>query len=972
LQKMKAWLIGLFSFVFILGSLGAVPVQVHAATISSYALPSIYTASTVYGLKVDATTIPVVSYTGDYDYAHFSMSGSATIEITAIGQASITSYSISPKKLNLSGTTSGNKLTFTVSGDEYLIVKINEQRALVIAADPAETNKPASSGTGIYNVKNAPYNADSTGSSMATTAIQNAINDAANYTGGQGIVYVPAGIYKAGNLQLKSDVALYLEGGAVLRFTGVASDYTVNWHKDSQIRDVTWWLYTQTGADNVKIYGRGTIDGNGKYATTTNNFASNIIVPIGTTNFTFDGPLIRDSGSWAVTPARSNDLTFKNMKIFNRFDMGENDGIDVNESQNVLVQHGIGIGLDDPYTTKTWDQTVDISLSWPGSPEPVSNVVFDDLISWTVCFGFKVGQGMRQNQSDVTFKNSVVYDSSVGIGVDHKYGVGTLTNVTFDNIDIERVTNTNDSTRTWAYFIIRNADGFGGGMINTLNVKNILVRDAGTTLGTLKGYSSTKNISNITFDNVVMPGSATPAQNLFQMNILNRAFHTPVTILPTQIAEPVQRPNLALNKSATASSSTAAPSLSFDGNFGTRWGSSYTDNEWIYVDLGSAVYVDAAKLYWEAAYGKNYQIQVSNDGISWANVFSTTTGDGGVDDISFTPTLARYVKMNGTLRGSSFGYSLWEFEVYGTVGNLAIGAGVSATSSVENTNYSTAKINDGQRNSVTGSMGWTSNNSLSTNHTESVTLDMGASKTISKVDLYPRNDVGNIGQNFPIDFTIRTSTDNVNWSTVVTRTDYAQPGDAVQSFGFSAVSARYVKIEGTNLRPNPSDANRYRMAFPEVEIYAANQATGAIVSASSSVENSNFSTNKVNDGVRNSITGSMGWTSNNSLTANHTESMTLDMGSNRSMTKVDLYPRNDLGNIGQNFPIDFTIQTSTDNVNWTTVVTRAGYAQPGNAVQSFTFTTATARYVKVEGTNLRPNPSDANRYRMAFAEVEIY
>ncbi|MNG30631.1 F5/8 type C domain protein [compost metagenome] len=96
---------------------------------------------------------------------------------------------------------------------------------------------------------------------------------------------------------------------------------------------------------------------------------------------------------------------------------------------------------------------------------------------------------------------------------------------------------------------------------------------------------------------------------------------------------------------------------------------------------------------------------------------------------------------------------------------------------------------------------------------------MGSSKTISKVDLYPRNDVGNVGQNFPIDFTIKTSTDNVNWSTVVTRTGYAQPGNVVQSFTFSAVSARYVKIEGTNLRPNPSDANRYRMAFAEVEVY---------------------------------------------------------------------------------------------------------------------------------------------------------
>ncbi|MCY9695678.1 hypothetical protein [Paenibacillus alginolyticus] len=139
MQKMKIWFIAMFSFVFIFSSLAALPVSVQAATISSYALPSIYSASTAYSLKVDATTIPVVGYNGDYDYAHFSMSGAATIEVTALGQTSISSFSISPKKLNLTGTTSGNKLTFTVSGDEYLIVKINDLRALVIAADPAET-----------------------------------------------------------------------------------------------------------------------------------------------------------------------------------------------------------------------------------------------------------------------------------------------------------------------------------------------------------------------------------------------------------------------------------------------------------------------------------------------------------------------------------------------------------------------------------------------------------------------------------------------------------------------------------------------------------------------------------------------------------------------------------------------------------------------------------------------------------------
>jgi hypothetical protein len=721
----------------------------------------------------------------------------------------------------------------------------------------------------------------------------------------------------------------------------------------------------------VKIYGRGTIDGNGKYATTTYDFASNLIVPMAATNFTFDGPLIRDSGAWAVTPARSNDLLFQNMKIFNRFDMGENDGIDVNESQNVVVRHGIGIGLDDPYTTKTWDQTVDISRDWPGSPEPVSNVLFDDLISWTYCYGYKVGQGMRQSQSGITFRNSVVYDAAVGIGIHHKYGAGALSDVTFDNIDIERISHENDDNRAWALFFVQNADGFGGGPVDGLEVKNIRVRDQGQTPGKLKGHNAQTMISSVAFDNVVMPGSATPAQNLYQMNLIDRAFHAPVTILPVQIAEPVERANLALNRTGSASTALGPVAYAFDGNLSTRWGSAYTDNEWISVDLGANRLVDGAKLRWEAAYGKSYQIQLSANGSAWSTVYSTTTGDGGTDDVGFAPTNARYVRMLGSDRGSDYGYSLWEFEVYGENGNLAAGATVTASSSVENSSWSASRAVDGQRGSVSGSMGWTSNDSLTANHTEFVTLDLGAAQPVSQVDLYPRNDAGNVGQNFPIDFAIQTSTDGVNWTTRVSRSGYAQPGDAAQRFGFPTANARYVRIQGTNLRPNPTDANRYRMAFAEIEAYDANLAAGATVSGTSSVENSSWSFGKLVDGQRGSVSGSMGWTSNNSLTTNHTESVTFDLGANRTFGRVDLYPRNDAGNVGHNFPIDFAIRTSTDGVAWTTRVSRTGYPVPGNAVQSFVFPSVSARYVMIEGTNLRPNPTDANRYRMAFSEVEI-
>jgi hexosaminidase len=57
-------------------------------------------------------------------------------------------------------------------------------------------------------------------------------------------------------------------------------------------------------------------------------------------------------------------------------------------------------------------------------------------------------------------------------------------------------------------------------------------------------------------------------------------------------------------------------------------------------------------------------VQTSTDGTTWTTAASTTTGDGGVDDLTVSAT-ARYVRVQGTQRATSFGYSLWEFEVYG-------------------------------------------------------------------------------------------------------------------------------------------------------------------------------------------------------------------------------------------------------------------------------------------------------------------
>ncbi|WP_328334752.1 glycosyl hydrolase family 8 [Kribbella sp. NBC_00382] len=129
---------------------------------------------------------------------------------------------------------------------------------------------------------------------------------------------------------------------------------------------------------------------------------------------------------------------------------------------------------------------------------------------------------------------------------------------------------------------------------------------------------------------------------------------------------------LSQGKPATASSIEGTgfeAAKAVDGSASTRWASVEAhDPEWIRVDLGATATISRVKLSWEAAYGKSYKIQTSADGSTgWTDVFSTTTGNGATDDLTVSGS-GRYVRVYGTARGTAYGYSLFEFEVYGTTG----------------------------------------------------------------------------------------------------------------------------------------------------------------------------------------------------------------------------------------------------------------------------------------------------------------
>lgn len=136
------------------------------------------------------------------------------------------------------------------------------------------------------------------------------------------------------------------------------------------------------------------------------------------------------------------------------------------------------------------------------------------------------------------------------------------------------------------------------------------------------------------------------------------------------VVPPVDGTNIAQGKPATASSfqpgsgdcpCTAANAV--DGKQNTRWASDWSDPQWLQVDLGSTTSFKHIQLNWETSYAKTYTVQTSDDGQNWRTVHEVRGGNGGVDDFDVNGS-GRYVRINGTERGTGYGYSLYEFGVY--------------------------------------------------------------------------------------------------------------------------------------------------------------------------------------------------------------------------------------------------------------------------------------------------------------------
>lgn len=193
----------------------------------------------------------------------------------------------------------------------------------------------------------------------------------------------------------------------------------------------------------------------------------------------------------------------------------------------------------------------------------------------------------------------------------------------------------------------------GGGYRYSLNgATAVTVNNAAAiNLGALPIGSYNLQVTLLNGQGQVIGQSASIAFNV------NPVGDTPVTPGPSKLT-PVD---------ATASSfqgGNSAPQA-IDGNLLTRWESEASDPQTIELDMGQSTYFTRAVLNWEGAYGRAYTLDVSENGSIWTTIYSTEAGNGGIDDLALDGQQGRYIRMYGTVRGTGYGYSLFEFDVYG-------------------------------------------------------------------------------------------------------------------------------------------------------------------------------------------------------------------------------------------------------------------------------------------------------------------
>lgn len=473
----------------------------------------------VFRVVVADTVVPVLQF-GDIDYVHFACSTAVSIEVQRLDGIGVETCCVRPKRFSVAARRDGNTVQFAVEPGQKLVINVDRLRKLFVFAESLEPDNTTVSELGWINV--VQCGADPSGATDSTETIQAAIDKLP----ADGTLYLPPGLYRSGSLQLKSNMTLHVAAGALLK--GSDDHHKFRYYKDSS------YLYflLADGLENVRIAGRGTIDGNGYVVRRRwqdelgiRKQAGRLLLCIDSRNVKVRDVILRDSYSWTTHMVNCADSHLENLKILTDTRLSNGDGLDIDGCQSVTAKDLFIYAEDD---------AISVKAAWTrDNPE---DLTFRNCILWSQnATGVRLGTETRSEAfRRLRFEDLSILRANTMIRIFCSDGAG-IQDVLFRNIDTEEISRyvqpgydechrIGEPPKGATYLLqlqVRKRNNTPLGKIQDVVFENINARVAAGSK--IKGYDApegTTLIRNVTFRNLRIEGHLIrdPAAGRFDIN----------------------------------------------------------------------------------------------------------------------------------------------------------------------------------------------------------------------------------------------------------------------------------------------------------------------------------------------------------------------------------------------------------------------------------------------------------------------
>jgi len=286
----------------------------------------------------------------------------------------------------------------------------------------AETGQTATE-VKIFNIKDFGALGDSI--TINTKAIQKSI-DACHEAGG-GTVWVPAGNFVIGTIQLKSEITLSLDHGASLLGSQDRSDYPIDKLRPAREGNSECLLYAED-ASNIRLEGLGVIDGRGtpeafpkRSGPGGKDNRPRLIRFENCKNVTFSGLTYLRPAFWGLHIVDYKNVHINGVKINFRNNGANNDGLDIDGCEDVLIENCDINSGDDAICLKS-------------SLHPCKNFIVRNCVVTSHTAPLKFGTSSSGGFINVKVENCYFYDCPMGAIKLQIVDGGTM-----ENIDINRI-----------------------------------------------------------------------------------------------------------------------------------------------------------------------------------------------------------------------------------------------------------------------------------------------------------------------------------------------------------------------------------------------------------------------------------------------------------------------------------------------------------------------------------------------------